>query len=237
MSELTSFTTLLTKIIREHARILESIERGKGGRADLCRVAKEHFEKKLTFRAAPTRDLDRQLPSITKPRVDLIEQRSVFLLHPPSKGDAVLPVITLRCDFARQPILCRIYTALYYLHASENGDSRLNIMGFRCEAPEGLGSGRHDMHHLQFINGFKKDVPFQGTEIKTLWLPARQPAVPIDASCAVTLLIALLVSIYGLGYLEDIVKIDPAAKTYIQKMTCWQVKESLLNEMKARRAP
>jgi hypothetical protein len=226
MSELNLFSRFLAKVIREHARIIAKIERSDSTRGELCRCAREHFQK-LTFADAGAADLDRRLPSETRPSVDLISQRLVFLLHPPDRGDAVLPVITLRCEFDRTPIVCRFLTALYFLRKPDNGRLRLNIFGMRFDAPEGGGTGRHDMFHLQFINGFAKDIPFQREQINTLPLPDAQPSIPLDADGAVTLLIALLVSIYGVGYLNEIVKIDPETKTYIQKMICCRIRDEL----------
>ena len=231
ISDLTAFGVLLTKLIREHARILKVVERGDSGRAQLCRSAREHVEK-LAFKVAPVGELDRQLPSATRPRVDLVEQRTVFVLHPPDRGDAVLPVVTFRCDFDNRPTLCRLYTALYFLRPGGEGDSRLNIIGLRYDTPEGFGVGVHDMFHLQFINGFRKDGPFQDEKIDTLRFPAKQPSVPLDACDPVTLLISLLVSIYGLDYLEEIVRIDAGAKPFIQKMMCWQMRNQLRDQGK-----
>lgn len=76
--------------------------------------------------------------------------------------------------------------------------------GFRFEPPEGEGDGLHNYYHAQPITHVRTG---EGTElalgIKKGHVSTDAPAFPLYVDCPLALLDALLLSLYGPGYLED----------------------------------
>ena len=81
-------------------------------------------------------------------------------------------------------------------------------IGFRMETPESMNQegdmpangGIHDFHHAQLIRRFgqpKLDIlPIDCP----VWIPDSQPSFPLPAECPVTLLLCLIVTLYGRNY-------------------------------------
>jgi hypothetical protein len=117
------------------------------------------------------------------------------------------------------------WAPILWIVETSRGDHRLQMViagngrpfGYRWEPPEGATAPDHDFWHAQPITAIKiaaqPAVTFGGGDIST-----RVPMFPIDARDRLSLLDALLVSIYGPAYLERYVN-DSALRQSIQKGT------------------
>ena len=65
----------------------------------------------------------------------------------------------------------------------------------------GDNDGAHDFHHAQLIRKFGQRKLDDKLQIDCpIWLPQSQPSFPLPAECPVTLLLCLLVTLYGRKY-------------------------------------
>ncbi len=115
-----------------------------------------------------------------------------FLKLEPIQCEDILPIVTLQGS--DQWVHFRIYVLLVSL--DENSD--LRILGLRFETDEGdydteAKRGKHDFCHMQFCQSLSKLIPC----LDPSWLPESQPSIPLDADCQVSLVLCMLVSLYG----------------------------------------
>jgi len=132
-----------------------------------------------------------------------------FYLNPVTKHCVMVPRIRLEYDFARHIPLVRVYLGLFLLH-----DGKLKSLGFRFETPE--GEGLHNFYHAQMFIEKGPPLPYHA------WLPTSQPSFPLDAEDPVQLLLCLLTSLYGLGYLGEVFRDSRIRHIngYIEGMSC-----------------
>lgn len=120
-----------------------------------------------------------------------------YLYLPPAKrGDYVLPVMIGQMDYTRSEASVQFRVGLFML-----SNTGLSSTGYRFESPE--GAGRHNYYHAQPIRGFTKESPFPGC-IESM--PDTVPTVPLDACDSVTLLMCVLVSLYGLEAIGQLLR-------------------------------
>ena len=159
------------------------------------------------------RELEVYLPSEEEVSASFPTNR-FFYLSPVTHKRVMVPRIHLKCDFGRNipEIRCRL--ELFLL------DEKLELqsLGYRFESPEGKndhGAGLHHYYHIQMIQ-----PPTQPLSIS--WLPEVQPAFPTNADDPVKLMLGMLISLYGLGYLETISREADVwnLKKYIDGFTC-----------------
>lgn len=165
----------------------------------------------LGNRSFPKREnLEASLPTETQVAVEF--PGTQFLHLPPFKTRShyiIVPRIRLVCNFGRNIPLIRCYLGLFLLH-----EGCLRSIGFRFEAPE--GPGIHHYYHTQLITDEAWTIPRQEHHI---WLPTEQPAFPLDADNPVTLILCLLVSLYGVDCLRDLVNSGiPDLRDYLDKV-------------------
>lgn len=179
-----------------------------------------------TFPQATDRALESRLPSEINPVCNLSADRHCIYLSPKPHSDIslpFLPFVSLKCDFAEPPIMVRIYLAMAMRSGDGSGHNTMRILGFRYEAPEGTGDGLHDLFHMQMIRSLgagsaSLNLPQADLE----WIPTAQPSVPLDACCPVTLVLSMLVSLYGMRYLEQVRLSGIIPKEYFERMHCWR---------------
>ena len=126
--------------------------------------------------------------------VEMREQNR-FLHLEPIKGKNMLPIVTMQstdqwCHF-------RIYALLTML----DNCSALQSLAIRFETDEGdaqqeCGIGSHDFCHAQLCKCITRDVEASTPD----WLPDSQPSIPLDADNQVGLVLCMLTSLYGGGY-------------------------------------
>jgi len=126
-----------------------------------------------------------------------MHERGQFLyMHPVTKDRTSIPAMALTCDFAQGVPEVRLQVVLFRSDEVE-GRARLKAVGYRYEMPEGTNVGgqsigKHDYCHAQPIRTIGKRL------LPTVpWLPDEHPAFPLDATEPISLVFAMLTSLYG----------------------------------------
>ncbi len=112
----------------------------------------------------------------------------------------MLPILSIRWNFAAKPIEFRVRVALFLLsRAGSEADTQ--AIAFRIEAREGM-IGVHCYPHAQLIRQW--EIGSTRFAIPSpQWLPMSFPAWPMDCSEAspVGLLVAVFVTLYGANFI------------------------------------
>jgi hypothetical protein len=110
----------------------------------------------------------------------------------PRGSPALWPVLAVKAGRASRNLKIRV--ALFYASQNESGDETLQALGWRFEPPEDV-DGAHSYYHAQPISSFDSSgrwrLPTSGA------VNHAYPAFPLRATDSLTLLTALLVSLYG----------------------------------------
>ena len=122
-----------------------------------------------------------RLPSKTQLELDF--KRAYLLLPPSPKAADFVPLMWMSYNLTVKPVEVRICITMFCHHGAD-----LKSFPFRLEN----GSGRHAFYHAQLGNNM--DV-----RLEPEWLPESQPSFPLCANCPVTLVISLLLTLYGLN--------------------------------------
>ncbi len=68
----------------------------------------------------------------------------------------------------------------------------------------GNAYGIHDFHHAQLIRKFGQSKLDDKLQIDCpVWIPQSQPSFPLPAECPVTLLLCMIITLYGRKYYEQ----------------------------------
>lgn len=164
-------------------------------------------------------------------------RRDRFLYLPPLEKDAeFVPILSMKCDLDDTRAEMKLQVMLVRLVGR-----RLCGIGFRLESRRGdeeeeegdtemdeeeEREGRHDFYHAQLIRDFDGGPPIECPE----WLPCTQPSFPVTADCPVTLVLCLLLSLYGKRCSWDFVSRDtglfhflkPYVKDKLQSWVQWK---------------
>lgn len=131
---------------------------------------------------------------------DSLDSGQFLILEPSSLGSPMIPVLSFSYDFHRSHPEFRLRLALFLFDELDKKD-KLRAVGYRFESPE--GEGIHHFYHAQIIRAFKKNTEqwrLPGPD----WLPTKQPAFALDACSPVTLIVCLLISIYGRDFIAEL---------------------------------
>lgn len=138
------------------------------------------------------KDTESYFPKDSKSvKFNLSDDRKALYLSPTSKQPRLIPVISLDCNINDTENKIKIRIMLF-----QKIDTVLKSIGFRFEKGEDI----HDFYHVQLSNelqGAKRSAKPVGEYLK--WLPDSEPAIPVKANDPITLLLCLLISLYGLG--------------------------------------
>jgi len=146
-----------------------------------------------TFPIADEKALDNLFRS--GDQIEMIDRGYFLYLWPITKGGYYLPIMTLKYDFVEENSEARFRVALFCLHGDQPKAS-----AYRFETSE--GKGKHDYCHAQLITSFAKHkYPLPCEE----WLPVDQPAFCLDAKEPISLLMNLLISLYGFEYVTALI--------------------------------
>ena len=161
--------------------------------------------------------------------VNFFEEKKVLYL-PPLKRDAddaeFVPIFSLSCNLNRNQSMAKFRVMLVTLDT--NDKTKLNGVGFRMETPD--GTGIHDFHHAQLIHQFSPKQFGNILQIKCLsWLPESQPSFPLPADCPVTLLLCIMITLYGWEYYTDFCDHMPTIHEYRNRI------DSRMGKKKVRR--
>ena len=121
-----------------------------------------------------------------------------FLWLEPTNDKKILPLLTL--GSTDKLVHFRLYTLLMRLDNS----SELQSLAMRFETSEGdMGlehkAGLHDFCHTQFCNSIDSDIK----PTTPAWIPDSQPSIPLDADDQITLVLCMLISLYGGAHVYD----------------------------------
>ncbi len=176
--------------------------------------------------------------------VDFTEKRRFLYLPPLEKNADFVPILSLKCTLNETKTAIRLHVMLI----SHGGDEQpFHGIGFRLDSPESQQQneqdedddeeekkkknkdGRHDFYHAQLIRGFGWGPNVENPD----WLPCTQPSFPLLADDPVTLVFALLLTLYGKKYCRDFyIKHSsnlPDLGRYMEKLQPWIKWKSLID--------
>ena len=145
------------------------------------------------------------------------ERGKVIYLPPLEKDPDCIPILSLYFRLKETQSIAKLRVLLVRLDENRKPHGIYGI-GFRMETPEKINQnvnssinnqsvntvdngGSHDFHHAQLIRKFGQRKLDDKLQIDCpIWLPQSQPSFPLPAECPVTLLLCLLVTLYGRRY-------------------------------------
>ena len=151
--------------------------------------------------------------------VDFSESQrgKVIYLPPLEKDPDCVPILSPYFNLKETRSIAKLRVLLVRLDKNRKPHGIYGI-GFRMETPEKINqgvnssvdgqcvdttnnSGIHDFHHAQLIRKFGQEKLDNKLQIDCpIWLPQSQPSFPLPAKCPVTLLLCLIVTLYGRKY-------------------------------------
>lgn len=154
--------------------------------------------------------------------VDFLKsQRGAVLYLPPLEKDPdCVPILSLCCKLKETQSVAKLRVMLVKLDEKRKPDGIYGI-GFRMETPERFNQdeslstnnqnlrtdnagGIHDFHHAQLIQKFGQSKLDDKLKIDCpVWIPQTQPSFPLPAECPVTLLLCMIITLYGRKYYEQ----------------------------------
>ena len=129
----------------------------------------------------------------------------VLYLPPLKKDPNFVPVLSLYCKLDETHNIAKLRVMLVHLEDCFDEQPKGYGIGFRMETPESMNQntnattneGIHDFHHAQLIRKFGQSNLDKLPIDCPSWLPQSQPSFPMPAKCPVTLLLCLIVTLYG----------------------------------------
>ena len=209
---ITAFNQILTPLceIQESAWFREEERWGASKRA--LETYKFVSQRRLqSLRPIKPEDVNQFFPHSKSANVNFFEENKVLYL-PPLKRDAddaeFVPIFSLYCNLTKDKSIAKFRVMLVTL---DKTNQALDGIGFRMETPESgdrtddNSIGIHDFYHAQLIQRFSPKQFSDKLQTKCLsWLPESQPSFPLSANCPVTLLLCLIVTLYGRKYYTKI---------------------------------
>jgi hypothetical protein len=190
-----AFTHVFLSVDDHHRQKLRDISGQEGELYDKALRSHRHISQSA---------LEAFLPNKERLSGDLYRTKEFIYLRPIQDDEIagfILPVVSVRYDFQKEPIETCILLAL-----AQMVNGQLRFRGFRFESPQGNG-GQHDFYHAQLIRAFVRDgMPLNPPESDLANLPEKQPSFPLNAQCPVTLALAFFITLYGMPFLKEINK-------------------------------
>ena len=159
------------------------------------------------------------------------ERGQVLYLPPLEKNPRCVPILSLYCKLNETQSIAKFRVMLVCLDKK----GKPYGIGFRMETPESMNQdmnttdnvGIHDFHHAQLIRRFgQSNLDILPIDCP-IWLPDSQPSFPLPAECPVTLLLCLIVTLYGRNYYNDFFNVyfndykKSQIKRYKKKLDSW----------------
>ena len=142
-------------------------------------------------------ELDQWFSPADRLQLDLASENRAIYLPPLQRDSEFVPVLSLCCDLSEEKTCMSLRVMLV---RRANGDNRPRGVGFRFESPH--SEGRHGFYHAQLVQSLGWGPAVECPD----WLPCTQPSFPVTACCPVTLVLTLLISLYGKHYWRDFFK-------------------------------
>ena len=144
---------------------------------------------------APLRAEEVEKLAQSKSALDLVSWRRAVYLPPAAKLKHFAPLLTVYLNVG--PTDTELKLRLMLVSCAE--DCELYGLGYRME----FGTEEHDFPHAQLVRDFYPSAQPGRRKIDCpIWLPQTQPSFPIPASDTVTLLLTMLMSLYGLEFTQ-----------------------------------
>jgi hypothetical protein len=159
--------------------------------------------------------------------VNFFEEKKVLYLPPLKKDAEFVPIFSLYCNLSKEQSIAKFRVMLVTL--DQNDKTKLNGIGFRMEPPESRdqnvnttnndNTGIHGFYHAQLIQQFSPKQFGDILQNKCLsWLPESQPSFPLPANCPVTLLLCIILTLYGWEFYNNFCNSIPTADEYRKKL-------------------
>ena len=157
-------------------------------------------------------DIEKLLPLSETDGMNFCKFGKVLYLPPLEKDARFVPILSLSCTLKETRSIAQLKVMLVSLDDCFEEDRKFYGIGFRMETPESWKQntdqpakpGRHDFHHAQLIQKFDQKKLDKKVKIECpCWIPVTQPSFPLPAECPVTLLLCLIVTLYGRKYYND----------------------------------
>jgi hypothetical protein len=131
-------------------------------------------------------ELHAKLPTPDKLASDFGSMK--LLLPPIRRASRFVPLLWMKYDLRTTPAAIGLHVTLFCLDQTE-----LKAIGFRLEN----GEGAHEFYHAQIVSDLgSSDVAHQ--LLCPAWIPDSQPSFPLPADCPVSLILCLILTLYGL---------------------------------------
>jgi hypothetical protein len=126
--------------------------------------------------------------------VRLSDRKSVLYLPPMEEEPDFLPVLSLECKLDDENDVIKLRLMLVHCDMSEG---KPHGIGFRIEP----GRSIHGFYHTQLIRNLEGAAALENPPTECpLRFPEKQPCFPLKADNSVTLVLCVLISLYGMGY-------------------------------------
>jgi hypothetical protein len=124
------------------------------------------------------------------------ENGCIAVVPSPLDNPQWLPVLALEQTFGIERPHLSLRVAMFREGEDDSGD--LRAIGFRFETMEGVGS-KHDYCHIQLIKSLSISSEDTRWRLPNCpgWLPLTQPAIPIDASSPIQVMMCFVIGLYG----------------------------------------
>lgn len=180
-------------------------EQKKGWRSrDLNEVSKKNYDILITTKSPMVQDeiIHRFSDVSQKPKTNFGDSSNFFYLPPLNDNPEFIPLLTFHCDFNRTP-----EKFSYQLHMYCFGTEGPLSLGFRFEGPHGTADGEsgHVFYHVQSIKKLKGCANSK-IEGSIDWYPDKMPTIPLLAKNSTSLLLNMLISLYGVEWVRSLIK-------------------------------
>lgn len=168
-------------------------------------------------------EIDKWIGDSSPMDIDLCRKRKAFYLPVLDEHPNFVPVLSVKCNLSASVALLKLRLMLF---CSDDGCDGLCGIGFRLETPQGGESDPHNFYHAQLIRTLEppsRDEEEPDVECP-VWVPETQPSFPLVAQSPVSLLLCLLMTLYGavqgLNFVtgRQIFGLDPELQTLKARM-------------------
>ena len=157
-------------------------------------------------------------------KVNSSQQGKVLYLPPVEKYGYFVPILSLNCKLNETQSIAQFRVMLISLDKNKTTDEFYGI-GFRMETPSSMdqnscptvNDGIHDFYHAQLVRKLDSKLKNKLQITCPNWIPDSQPSFPLPADCPVTLLLCLIVTLYGKKYCNRFLKEHKNNITYIKQ--------------------
>lgn len=171
------------------AKFLMDIEMGEGSFASLQYAASVMYNLEYV-------DEEQMRASLCRGKDVNLRNQGRFIYLEAIEDKGLLPFVTIQST--QGWVHFRVYVLLTMLGPA----GKPRALAIRYETDEGSGTGgnmgSHDFCHAQLCRSITKKAIASNLS----WLPESQPSIPLEAKDQVTLVLCMLVSLYGARYVR-----------------------------------